>query len=77
MTRWSLMSLILALCTACPETWREGGTIDRAMAKDIQDGLRSRRRPPACQMSDKEWAERCDFAEGTLPSTRCPPSCRD
>jgi hypothetical protein len=21
MTRWSQMSLILALCTACPETW--------------------------------------------------------
>ena len=28
--------LWLAVGTGCPETWREGGTIDRAMAQDIE-----------------------------------------
>ncbi|MET0405530.1 MAG: hypothetical protein ABW123_24140 [Cystobacter sp.] len=71
MTRWPL----LALCTACPETGREGGRIDRAMAKDVQDELRSRRQPPACQLFDEEWAELCDHAEGSSPSSECPAEC--
>ena len=70
-----LLMRVLALCTACPETWREGGTIDRAMAKDIQEELHPPRKPPACQMSDEEWAKRCDLAAGASPSKRCPSDC--
>lgn len=75
MRRWPLFFLLLPLCTACPETWREGGHIDRAMAKDVQEELRSLRQPPACQLSDEEWAELCARAEGLPPSSECPAEC--
>lgn len=76
MTRGSLTSLmLLALCTARRETWREGGTIDRAMAKDIQEELRSHHRPPDCQMSDEEWAVKYDPILNPSPSIQCSSTC--
>lgn len=67
MKRWPLKSLLLlALCTACPETWRKGGTIDRAMAKDIEDEQQDRGPPPGCELSVEQWASQCDHAANPM-----------
>jgi hypothetical protein len=46
---------LMAVGTGCPETWREGGTIDRAMAKDIEEELHRHN----CPLSKAEWEFRC------------------
>lgn len=76
--RWLLISVpLLTLCVACPETWRKGGSIDRAMEKDVQDERRDLRRPSRCPMSDEEWAKLCVDSTGKGVSAQCLPECRD
>ncbi|PTL81347.1 hypothetical protein [Vitiosangium sp. GDMCC 1.1324] len=64
-------TLLMAVGTACPETWREGGTIDRAMAKDIEEELHRHN----CDLSKEEWLRRCkvpaDWAD-----RKCPHQCQ-
>ncbi|PTL81345.1 hypothetical protein [Vitiosangium sp. GDMCC 1.1324] len=72
--RWrrvfTFMSL-MAVGTGGPETWREGGTIDRAMAKDVEEELHRHN----CDLSQEEWKRRCkvpaDWADRD-----CPHECR-
>ncbi len=45
----------LAVGTGCPETWREGGTIDRAMAKDLAEEMHRH----DCPLSEEQWKKRC------------------
>lgn len=73
--RWVLLSIpVLALFTACPETWGKGGTMDKAMEQDTQDAMRKRRRPLDCPMSDEKWAELCDGDDGSSQcSSKCSP----
>ena len=70
-----LMSIVLTLCTACPETWGKGGIVDKAMEKDTQDAMRKRRRPQDCPMSDEKWVELCDSSDGQDDSSQCSYKC--
>jgi hypothetical protein len=45
----------MAVGTGCPETWREGGTIDRAMSKDLAEELHRH----DCSLSEAEWKRTC------------------
>ena len=61
----------MAVGTGCPETWREGCTIDRAMAKDIEEELHRHN----CPLSKEKWEERCE--DPALWVTRnCPHQCQ-
>jgi hypothetical protein len=57
--------------TGCPETWREGGTIDRAMAKDIEEELHRH----DCDLSREEWEWRCRAPE-RWGKRGCPHQCQ-
>ena len=61
----------MAVGTGCPETWREGGTLDRAMAKDLEEELHRH----DCDLSEEEWRQACRFPEqwGELG---CPHECQ-
>jgi len=58
--------------TGCPETWREGGTIDRAMAKDLQEELHRH----DCHLSKEEWKEKCDVPPERWEDMKCPHECQ-
>ncbi|ATB37473.1 hypothetical protein CYFUS_002895 [Cystobacter fuscus] len=77
MIRRPLMSLLLllALCTACPETWRKGSRIDRALAKDVEAAWRGRQRPPYCIFSQNEWVKECSDDEDWDKPDACHPEC--
>lgn len=62
----------MAVGTGCPETWREGGTIDRAMAKDLAEELHSH----DCHLSKDEWREKCDVSPELWKRKRCPHECQ-
>ena len=47
----------LVVGTGCPETWREDGTIDRAMTKDIEEELHRH----DCPLSKEEWERNVTF----------------
>lgn len=64
-------TLLMAVGTGCPETWREGGTIDRAMAKDIEEELHRH----DCDLSREEWERRCRFDEQWV-ELECPHQCQ-
>jgi hypothetical protein len=76
MRRWLTFTVLLGLCTACPETWRREGTIDRAMEKDIEAEWREHWHSPDCHMSDEDWAEMCDDRSARGVTSRCPVECR-
>ncbi len=71
---WALVPL-LVLCTACPETWREGGTIDRALAKDLEEERRERNHEPPCTPLEK-WDEVCGEGQGAFIPAGCRDRCR-
>ena len=74
--RWWLLSIpILALFTACPDTWGRGGIVDTAVEQDTRNSMRKRRPPPGCPMSLDEWAEVCD-ADVDQKLADCPKECR-
>jgi hypothetical protein len=66
-------TLLLGLCAACPRTWGRGGTMDRAMAKDIRENLQ--RNKPACLLTEAEWADRCEDPDD-WEFFDCPKECR-
>ena len=66
-----IMVFLLALGTGCPHTWGRGGTIDRAMEKDIQERLRQQR----CHIGLEKWLELCSEPED-WELLNCPPACR-
>jgi len=61
----------MAVGTGCPETWREGGTIDRAMAKDLAEELHRH----DCYLGEEEWRDQCANPEDWGKS-RCPHECQ-
>ncbi|MFY0528387.1 hypothetical protein ACN28I_36240 [Archangium gephyra] len=61
----------LVVATGCPETWREGGTIDRAMAQDIEEELHRH----DCFLSKEEWEEKCEVP-ALWVKLKCPHQCR-
>ena len=63
---------LMAVGTGCPETWREGGTIDRAMAKDIAEELHRH----DCYLSHEEWLKRCDVPSALWGKSGCPHECQ-
>jgi hypothetical protein len=63
--------LLLALGTGCPHTWGRGGTIDRALEKDIQKRLREHR----CHIGPDQWIELCAEPED-WDVLNCPPACQ-
>jgi hypothetical protein len=72
--RWRLVfafALLMAVGTGCPETWREGGTIDRAMAKDIEEELHRH----DCHLSREEWLRRCEVP-ALWVDLGCPHECQ-
>lgn len=70
------LTLFLMMNTGCPETWRKGGSIDRAMAKDMEEEWRDRERPPRCPMPDDEWLEACMGDSNHAASGKCMPECQ-
>jgi hypothetical protein len=67
-----LLTLLLAVCMGCPHAWGRGGSIDRAMAKDIQENLQ---RKHSCTLSEAEWVERCEDP-ADWEYFDCPQECR-
>jgi predicted RNA-binding Zn-ribbon protein involved in translation (DUF1610 family) len=70
--RFAFALTVVVLGTGCPETWREGGTIDRAMAKDIQEELHRH----DCPLSKEEWVERCNVPSEQWGLFKCPHECQ-
>ncbi|WP_160174644.1 hypothetical protein [Archangium violaceum] len=62
----------MAMGTGCPETWREGGTIDRAMAKDLAEEMHRH----DCFLSKEEWETRCNVPPEQWENEECPHECR-
>ncbi|HZH15894.1 MAG TPA: hypothetical protein VE057_16185 [Archangium sp.] len=62
----------LVVATGCPETWREGGTIDRAMAQDIEEELHRH----DCPLSKEEWREKCRGSPDQREQFECPHECQ-
>ena len=70
--RWVFaVTVWMTVGTGCPETWREGGTIDRAMAKDIEEELHRH----DCPLSKEEWRMRC-AAPALWGEFKCPHQCQ-
>jgi hypothetical protein len=69
--RFAFALTVVVVGTGCPETWREGGTIDRAMAKDIEEELHRH----DCDLSKEEWKENCD-PPAKWKSFECPHECQ-
>lgn len=72
--RWRLgftCSLLLTVGTGCPETWGIGGTMDQAMARDIDAEMHRR----DCKLSKAEWTEKCSKPELWVDE-ECPPECQ-
>lgn len=62
----------MAMGTGCPETWREGGTIDRAMAKDLAEEMHRH----DCLLSEEEWKRLCNVPPEEWGTKECPHECR-
>lgn len=62
---------LVVVTTACPETWREGGTIDRAMEKDIEAELHRHN----CPLSKREWTNKCGI-RALWGDNGCPHQCQ-
>ncbi|ATB44298.1 hypothetical protein CYFUS_009785 [Cystobacter fuscus] len=75
MTRSVSALVLVVLCTACPETWRKGGRIDRALAKDVKAEWRDRQLPSHCALSEEEWEEQCAGSEDWEESNPCHRAC--
>ncbi|MCY1083071.1 hypothetical protein [Archangium lansingense] len=72
--RWRRMfafTVWMAVGTGCPETWREGGTIDRAMAKDLAEELHRH----DCPLSEDEWKWSCEVP-ARWGQRDCPHECQ-
>jgi hypothetical protein len=70
--RWVFTFLVwLAVATGCPETWREGGTIDRAMAKDLAEELHRH----DCHLNEEEWVQKCRDPARWVDE-KCPHACQ-
>jgi hypothetical protein len=63
--------LLLVIETGCPHTWGRGGTIDRAMERDLQERLRQQR----CNIGPDKWLEICSEPEDWEP-LGCPRACQ-
>lgn len=71
--RWVFaFTVVLAVGTGCPETWREGGTIDRAMAKDLAEEMHRH----DCHLSEEEWLAKCEVPPELRESKGCPHECQ-
>jgi hypothetical protein len=66
-----VFTVVMVVGMGCPETWRKGGIIDRAMAKDIAEGLRRYN----CSLSRDEWMDKCRHEE-LWEDFECPPECQ-
>jgi hypothetical protein len=62
----------MAMGTGCPETWREGGTIDRAMAKDLAEEMHQH----DCYLSEEEWKKHCRVSPELWETEGCPHECQ-
>ncbi|WNG44152.1 hypothetical protein F0U60_08570 [Archangium minus] len=65
---------LLVLETGCPHAWGRGGTIDKALAKDMREYLSNRN----CTLEDEEWWEQCgeDFwIRPRIEQNECPLEC--
>lgn len=69
--RWVFAVTVMGMGTGCPETWREGGTIDRAMAKDLAEELHRH----DCPLSKGEWKTRCEDPAQWV-AEKCPHACQ-
>lgn len=65
------LTWLMAVGTGCPETWREGGTIDRAMAKDIEEELHRHN----CYLRKDEWERKCGIP-ALWDGKKCPHQCQ-
>jgi hypothetical protein len=69
------LSLLLAVETGCPHTWRKGGAVDMMLEKQMWQDANAPKR--ACHMSPQEWAEKCEDL-GAKPEPeqwKCPKEC--
>jgi hypothetical protein len=66
-----IVLLLLVLGTGCPHAWARGGTIDRALEKDIQERLRQQR----CHIGSEKWLELCAEPDD-WEVLDCPPACQ-
>ncbi|MFL5356546.1 hypothetical protein [Archangium sp.] len=62
---------LMVVGTACPETWREGGTLDRAMEKDIEEELHRHN----CYLSEEQWKAACRIP-AQWERNGCPHQCQ-
>ncbi|HYO54331.1 hypothetical protein [Archangium sp.] len=58
--------LLAAMMAGCPHAFGRGGTIDRAVLKDIHENMRH------CSLSLEEFEKYCLIED----DERCPPSCQ-
>lgn len=63
--------MLLAVGTGCPETWGIGGTMDQAMARDIDEEMHQRE----CKLGKDEWRYRCE-KPALWTERHCPPECQ-
>jgi hypothetical protein len=64
--------LLLSVATGCPDTWGIGGTMDQAMARDIEAEMHRRE----CKLSKEEWNKKC-FDPALWEDSGCPQECQD
>jgi hypothetical protein len=61
----------LLLTAGCPDTWGIDGTMDQAMARDIEEQMHRRE----CKLSKDEWGHICKDPALWI-TLECPPECR-
>ncbi|EPX55754.1 hypothetical protein D187_008315 [Cystobacter fuscus DSM 2262] len=62
----------MAMGMGYPDTWREGGTIDRAMAEDLSEEMHRH----DCYLSEEEWKKRCRVPPEEWNQSGCPHACQ-
>jgi len=66
--------LVLATQSGCPYEWGRGGTIDRALEKDMREYYQMNR----CALDEEQWLALCGRNRRTSPADleACPVECQ-
>ncbi|WNG40921.1 hypothetical protein F0U61_49920 [Archangium violaceum] len=76
MRRVLALVLLLTVETACPHAWGRGGTLEKALARDMKAYYSLR----DCSLDEEDWLDLCmDFHErknNPQAQRLCPPECR-
>jgi hypothetical protein len=74
--RFVVLTLLLTVQTGCPHAWGRDGTIEEALARDINEYYSMQ----DCALDEDAWEKRClDFHQkknDPKAQEHCPPECR-